>query len=702
MYKLITLLLLSVLLADCGGHSFNNPHDHNAVNEITYYSSFDEQPKTLDPARSYSANETIFITQIYEPPLQYHYIYRPYQLVPLTAAAMPTVKYYDKNGKEVSEGYPANLVDHSIYEITIQPNIYYQPHPAFEKSNNGTYLYHGLTESNLTHIKSPNDFQQKGTRELVAEDYVYEIKRLANPKVQSPIFGLMSGYIMGLGDFNKMLSQKKGDQFINLTQFNLTGARALNRYTYQIILKGKYPQFIYWLAMPFFSPVPWEADKFYSQNVLQKKNITMDFFPIGTGPYMMVENNPNREIILEKNPNFHQEFYPGTNEKLPFIDRLHLSLEKESIPRWAKFLQGYYDASGISSDNFEKVISLDQQGKPHLSVAMQGMNLKLSTMVSPANFYLGFNMLDSVVGSNTEQARKLRQAISIILDFEEYVSIFLNGQGLVAQGPIPPGVFGYQSGMQGIDPYIYDWINGKAERKNITEAKKLLAEAGYPNGIDPKTGQPLILYFDSPVEQGPDSNAMLGWLRKQFAKLGIQLNVRATQYNRFQEKMRTGNVQLYMWGWQADYPDPENFLFLLYGPNAKVKYGGENASNYQNPEYDALFAQMKELPNGAERQAVINKMLDIVEYDAPWAWGFFPKNLALSQEWVSNNKPNAVAHNTLKYLKIDKNLRIQKQNQWNKPMLWPLFVLLLVIIIIITPVVIGYWQRQHKKIKKLK
>lgn len=701
MDKFISILIFFLTLTHCSSDGWNQPHQKNTANKTIYYSSFSEQPKTLDPARSYTTSESIFVSQIYEPPLQYDYLSKGYKLIPLTAASMPAPIYYDKIGKVIPENYPAEQVDHSVYTINIQPNIYYQPHPAFAKNAEGKLLYDQLTAADVADINTPNDFKQLSTRELTAADYVYEIKRLASPKVQSPIMGVMSDYILGFTEFNQALQkQAQSSNYLDLNQFDLAGAKVIDRYTYQITVKGKYPQFIYWLAMPFFAPIPWEADKFYSQPILKKQNITFDTFPVGTGPYMLQQNNPNREIILVKNPNFHLEYYPGTKEKLPFIDEFYFSLEKESIPRWAKFLQGYYDASPISSDNFDQVVMVDENNLPHLTDAMQKMHLKLRTTVSPGVFYLGFNMLDPVVGGYTEKKQKLRQAISIALNFEEYIAIFLNGQGKPAQEPIPPGIFGYLPGKEGIDPYTYNWENNKAQRKSLLEARKLLAEAGYPNGIDPTTGKPLVLYFDSPVEAGPDSSALFAWLRKQFSNLGIQLVVRATEYNRFQEKMRTGNAQLYMWGWQADYPDPENFLFLLYGPNGKVKSGGENAANYQNQEFDALFAAMKNLPNGPERQAVINKMLAIAQRDAPWAWGYFPTSFGLTQEWVSNYYPNAMANNIFKYLKLNKTLQSERQKEWNKPSLWPLALLGLLLILIITPVIFSYFHKQYTKTKK--
>jgi oligopeptide transport system substrate-binding protein len=229
---------------------------------------------------------------------------------------------------------------------------------------------------------------------------------------------------------------------------------------------------------------------------------------------------------------------------------------------------------------------------------------------------MGFNMRDPVVGGDAERARLLRQAIAIAVDYEEYIAIFANGRGVPAQGPLPPGIFGYREGEAGLNPTVYRWQQGQAVRRTLAEARELLAQAGYAEGRDPATGQALSLNFEA-VASGPDDKARLNWLRKQFAKLGIELVVRATDYNRFQEKMRQGTGQIYTWGWNADYPDPENFLFLLYGPNSKMAGEGENASNYANPEFDARFERMKNLDDGPERQALIDEMIAIARHDGP-------------------------------------------------------------------------------------
>jgi len=206
------------------------------------------------------------------------------------------------------------------------------------------------------------------------------------------------------------------------------------------------------------------------------------------------------------------------------------------------------------------------------------------------------------------------------------------------------------------------------------------------------------LYFDV-TASGPDDKARLNWVRKQFEKIGIQLVLRTTDYNRFQEKMRKGTAQIFWWGWNADYPDPENFLFLLYGENSKVEHGGENAANYANPEFDKLFVQMKNMPNGQQRQQIIEQMVEILRNDAPWIWGFHPKAYSLFHQWYKNVKPNLMANNTLKYKRVEAGVREQLQQQWNPPVVWPLWLIGIVLIISILPAIRIYRQHEQRRAK---
>jgi ABC-type transport system substrate-binding protein len=659
-FKIVTVGIF-IFISGCDSQ-LNNPYSDNDTIQSVLYESFSERPKHLDPVAAYSSNEYAIIGQVYEPPLQYHYLKRPYELTPLSAEKMPTVRYLDKNGDVLNSPKDSEIA-FTDYIIDIKQNVNFQPHPAFAKNSTSEFAYHALSPEKIAEVNNIGDFTQTGTRELTADDYVYQIKRLANPKLQSPIAEMMKNIIVNFEKFNE-------------PDF---GAQVLSRYQYKIRIHGKSPQFIFWLAMPFFAPMPWEADAFYSQAGLREKNITLDWFPVGTGAYFLAENNPNRRMILLKNPNFHGETYPTEGENddaknglltdagksLPFIDKVVFMLEKETIPYWTKFLQGYYDLSGISSDSFDQAVQFTGSGGVALTPSMQEKGIQLQTSVTLSDYYLGFNMQDGTVGGASESARKLRQAIAIAVDYEEYISIFMNGRGVPAQGILPQGIYGYADGEAGVNNEVYDW-NGKPQRKNIEIAQKLLAEAGYKNGIDPKTGEALILYFDT-TSTSTDDRPRMNWYRKQFEKLGIKLIVRATDYNRFQEKIRTGNAQLFFLGWNADYPDAENFFFLLYGANSKVKFGGENASNYENTEFDKLFEQMRNMDNSPERYEIIQKMQRIIQHDAPWVLGFNPKNFALYHGWFQNLKPNLMANNNLKYLRLDTQKREEMREKWNRP-----------------------------------
>src|SRR5581483_3615407 len=173
-------------------------------------------------------------------------------------------QYFDANGGRLAEDTPAGKVAYTLYDVHIRPGIRYQPHPAFARTRDGRPRYIGLGPGELARYRDLKDLRETGTRELIAQDYVYEIKRLAHPWLHSPIYGLMAEYIVGLKEYAERLqAAAKGaprDAYLDLDRFDIEGVQATDRYSYRIRIRGKYPQFLYWLAMPFFSPVPQEAE----------------------------------------------------------------------------------------------------------------------------------------------------------------------------------------------------------------------------------------------------------------------------------------------------------------------------------------------------------------------------------------------------------------------------------------------------------
>jgi ABC-type transport system substrate-binding protein len=682
--------LLLVLLAGCG-EVWNDPYPVAERGKNILYSVFVERPKHLDPAQSYASDEATFTRQVYEPPLQYHYLKRPYELIPLTATEIPKPNFIEKGG-----------VTYSVYDIRIKPGIRFQPHPGFVSENLS------LQKNKIARLKSPYGLPL-ASRELTADDYIYQIKRLAHPELHSPIFGLMAEYIVGLKEYAALLKKAhKPGEWLDLRKYELEGVTRVDEHTYRVTLKGRYPQFVYWLAMPFFCSMPWEADRFFAQQGMAEKNFTLDWWPVGTGPFMLSENDPNSRMVLARNPNFRGEPYPSEGEPgdaergvladagktMPFVDKAVYTREKEAIPLWNKFLQGYYDLSGIGSETFDQAVRISLEGEAGLSPEMEARGIRLDTTIAPTIFYLGANWLDPVVGGNSERARKLRQALAIAVDWEEYLSIFGNGRGVVSHSPLAPGIFGFREGAASINPVTHEWQDGKAQRRPIEAATKLLAEAGYPDGRDAKTGQPLVIYLDT-TQRGPGDKSVIDWWRKQFAKISVQFEPRQTDWNRFQEKLRKGSTQLFIVGWSADYPDPENFMFLLHGPQSRAKNQGENASNYVNPEFDALFERMRNMPNGPERQQIIDRMNEIFRRDSPWIGGYHPKNFALFHSWLGNAKVNEISDNKLKYLKVEPARRETLRREWNHPVVWPIVFIFLILVISVIPAIRTYRRRER-------
>ncbi|WP_124080438.1 ABC transporter substrate-binding protein [Pigmentiphaga humi] len=717
------LFLAMAVLAGCGrpgsepASPLNSPYAAGAERQNVLYTAFTQRsPKYLDPASSYSVDETPYTYQIYEPLYGYHYLKRPYQLVPRAAVKVADPVYLDAQGRPLAGDVPGEQVAQSVYDIPIKPGIRFQPHPAFAVDGAGRDRYRHLQPGDLEGKYAITDFPETGTRELTADDYVYGIRRLATTRVVSPIFAHMAEYIVGFKEYGDRIraldaQMRKGLDpttrdlpWIDFRQYAFEGVEAIDPHTLRIRIKGKYPQFKYWLAMTFFSPIPWEADQFYSQPGMAARNLTLNYWPVGTGPYMLTEYRENRRHVLTRNPNFHGEPYPcegseqdraeglldDCGKPTPFIDRIVFNIEKESVPLQGKFLQGYYDVPQAERGEYGVaylVAAGDSQEKAAL-YAERG--LKLPTTVETQNWYMGFNWLDPVVGkgdtpAQQERNRKLRQAISIAVDWEEYVTIFENSQAQVAHGPLPPGLLGYREPPAGANPVVYDIAEGQVARKPLDVARRLLAEAGYPEGRNAETGQPLVLNYDAMGGVSPAARSQFDWMQRQFGKLGIQLEIRSTDYNRFQDKMRRGVAQIFMWGWNADYPDAENFLFLLYGPNGKAKEGGENASNYANPEFDKLFERMKYLDDGPEKEALIARMVAIVQGDAAWLFGYFPKSGGAYQQWVGNGKPTQMIRNNLQYMKIDPDLRARKIAEWNRPVWWPVALVAALLVLLALP-----------------
>jgi ABC-type transport system substrate-binding protein len=692
---------LVLLLAGCD----NSPWPKGESETNTLFTAMQEStPRHLDPTASYWSNDTPVTYQVYEPPYGYHYLKRPYTLAPKAAVEVVKPKYLDKNGQPLPDDIPGEQVAESVYDVRIKPGIMFQPHPAFAKDEQGTYRYHQMKPGDVGARRTPLDFEYTGTRELVAEDFVYAIKRHATTRITTPIAGIFSEYVLGLKDYMELVRAedaklRKGldpasqdKPFLDFRNWPLAGATAPEKHLLRVRVKGKYPQWQYWMSMTFTAPVPWEADAFYAQPGMAEINLTLDRWPVGTGPYMLVENVQDRSTVLERNPNYRGEPYPcegmpGDKEagllddcgkKTPFIDRIVATVEREKVPQRGKFRQGYYDIEVFERPDMGMEYLVEMNDSERIRREYTDKGFRLDKFSDITSWLIGFNMMDPVIGKGDtperqEKNRKLRQAISIAIDWEEYSKVFPKKAGEAAMGPLPGGIFGSKHGKPNdLNPVTHKRVGDKLVRRSIDDAMKLMAEAGYPDGRDAKTGRPLVINYDFYALPTPDRKSEIDWVVKQFAKLKIQLEVRATDNNQFQDKVRKGKHQVYWLGWNADYPDAENFLFLLYGPNGKTCCDGENTSNYKDPEFDRLFATLKLLDDGPEKQAVIDEMVRISQNDSPWSFGYFPYSSAAVQGWMHNSRPSILIRDAGRLYRLDVADRVARQKAWNDPVWWPL------------------------------
>ncbi|GAA0745352.1 ABC transporter substrate-binding protein [Ideonella azotifigens] len=695
-------------LTACG----NSPFPLGAEKENTLFYAFEERsPRYLDPVASYSNPESAFTMAIYEPLYGYHYLKRPYELEGKAAAKVVKPRYLDAAGHELPADAAAEHIAESVYDIPIRHGMRYAPHPAFAKDAQGQYLYHHMTRAQVGEKHSPWEFEHTDTREVEAEDFVYTLKRHATTRIEAPVFAVFAEYVLGLKDYAELIKKEdakllaglpedlQDKPFLDFRKWPLAGAQALDKYTLRVRLKGKYPQWNYWMALPFVAPLPWEADAFYSQPGMTENGLSLNQWPVGSGPFMMTTFERDRLHVMKRNPNYRaDDFYPcegqpedkaaglldDCGKRLPFIDTLYVQMEKEKEGRKGKFRQGYLDMPEIERPEWGVDFRNDMEESDAVKQEYEARGFQFPLSTDITNWYVGFNMLDPVVGTGGTpeeviKHRKLRQAVSIAIDWEEgYGRIFKHKGGVAAMGPIPPGVFGSHEGQPGFyNPVTHKLVDGKPVRRSIEDAKQLLAEAGYPGGRDAITGKPLVLNYDFQRVVTPEFKAENDWMVRQFAKLGIQLEIRATDFNQFQDKTLKGKHQLFWAGWLADYPDAENFLFLLYGPNAKSKTQGENTANYENPAFDKLFRELQSLDDGPRKQQVVDEIYKITQEDAPWSFGYIPWGGLAFQPWVHNGKPSILVRDMVRYYRVDPAMRAKLQAEWNHPIYWPLALLAL-------------------------
>ena len=470
-------------------------------------------------------------------------------------------------------------------------------------------------------------------RRIKSQDVKYSLLRLADARLHSPLFWLVRDKIAGFNEFHQLSASRKTDDH-TIYDLPVKGFVIHNDQEFTINLEKSDPSFLYRLALPNAAVVRREAVELHGKNFGRN--------PSGSGPFVLQKWINDYKVVLVRNPLYRQEFFPQAQNPadrtrpLPLADKIEISLIRQPMTSYLMFLRGDLDYQFLDKDKADAAAP-----GGNLSPALKKRGIHLVSFPEFEIRYVGFNFQHPLFARN----KKLRAALSMAYDVARRVK-FTNNQLIPVQSPLPPGVGGFDPGFR--NPYA---------RYDLETAKKLLAEAGFPDGIDPATGSPLVLTFD---QSGSSStHRQYGELAAaDFAKLGIKVTSVLNNKPRFYEKLRQGKTQLFRLSWIGDYPDAENFLQLFYSGNS----GACNRTRYSNAGFDRLYEELATLPDSPKRREICRKMISILASDCVWIYEGIPLSWQLKHDWLENFYPHDFGFIRWKYISVDP----QKRQQMKK------------------------------------
>lgn len=556
-------------------------------------------PGSLDPVVGSTVYDNRAASMIYETLLQYKYLKRPLELEPLLLSEMPEM--IEKDG-EVR------------FRFKLRKGVMFQDDACFAGG--------------------------KG-RELVTDDVFYSFKRLADKRYTYKSFWIVDGIIKGFNEW-------KDEQAANFdsgagTNYDapVEGFVKIDDHTFEIVLEKPIYAFLFKLAQFQLSIVPREAVEKYGDEFARH--------PVGTGPFVLEEWIDKKNMTVVKSPSFRGETYPteympedvelglheAAGKSLPFVDRIETTFFVNENPMWLEFKSGKLDYTQVPAENYLEAFH-KRSRKLKKEFREQGIVAHNTPLLD--FIFRGFNMVDDVVGGDSERALKLRRAISLAIDLEEFDDSFYNDTNILYDGVIPPGLDGYPKDGRASVSYM---------GPDLARARQLLAEAGYPGGegLDP------ISYYTS---AGGNSREQAEMMKRQLAEIGVELNVRLLVFAQLIDAIDQKKAQMFSFAWSSDYPDGENNLAMFYGPN---KSPGSNHFNYENDRFDELYRTIQLMEPSPERTKLYEEMQLILLNDVPYVGSMARTRFYVVNPWLRNFKPTEDFYNWMKYLDVDEGKR---------------------------------------------
>lgn len=500
--------------------------------------------ETLEPVMSNSTQTIWALAQIMEGLVQYD---KQDQLVPCIAKSWT-----------ISE-------DGLLYTFSLRGDVLFHDNPCFAASGG------------------------KGRR-VTAGDFKYCLERVNNPKTKSRGLWVYREKIKGAIEYIDILSGKGGSPVSEIS-----GIKAVNDSTLTIELVKPFSPFLSTLTMTYGYVYPKEAVDFYGDRFGQN--------PVGSGPFRFVKWDFDREIELQRNPSYWEKDPQGAS--LPYLNGVRITFTQSSETEFLDFQNGKYDYHDPSSETYDQIT--DRSGK-----LLESDSKNYTLVKQPWLQTVFFGMMQSPDLPGGKEGpfvgnKKLRQALNYAVDRDRILNFVLKNRGRSAvNGPVPPGMPGYDSTIKG---YSFD----------RDKALTLLQEAGYPNG----KGLNLTLVTGNEEIQKTIAIAV----QEQFKSLGIDLKLEQLVQATLISKQEEGVFPFWRASWGADYFDPENFMALFYSKNITPK--GPNRVGYSNPKMDELYEKALTLNDFGERKKVYDEMQKIAIEDAAWLFLYYNEKVYL-------------------------------------------------------------------------